>query len=102
VQSCVDGLWEADCVAAVPPTPELCGDGLDNDCNGFIDETCLNTDDEVDPDPGSETTRPASGGGSGGGCTLSHKPSVGGIPGVDMLWLLGIPVSLRLGRRFHT
>ena len=45
VMTCLsDGTWPADCdYTAIPgysPT-EICGDGLDNNCNGVIDENCL-------------------------------------------------------------
>jgi len=35
----LSGTWGA-CEAEVLPTDEICGDDLDNDCDGFIDETC--------------------------------------------------------------
>ena len=40
--SCVDGSWVDDCVAG-SPTTETC-DGLDNDCDGDVDE-------DIDPNP---------------------------------------------------
>lgn len=34
-----DGTWGA-CIGDVLPSTEVCGDGLDNDCDGFVDEGC--------------------------------------------------------------
>lgn len=38
VEACVDGLWSGVCEGAVGPVEEVCGDGLDNDCNGVVDD----------------------------------------------------------------
>ncbi len=37
-QTCRDGAWSV-CEGEVLPTPETCGDGIDNDCNGLDDGT---------------------------------------------------------------
>ncbi len=42
---CVDGEWSGDCLNATLPDAEKCGaqgtgDGLDNDCDGSVDEDC--------------------------------------------------------------
>ncbi len=36
---CVDGQW-SECVEHREPTAEVCGDNLDNDCDGSTDEGC--------------------------------------------------------------
>ena len=38
-RSCVDGIWGA-CIGGIVATTEICGDGIDNDCDGQIDEGC--------------------------------------------------------------
>ncbi|MDD5254121.1 MAG: hypothetical protein PHG05_03385 [Candidatus Nanoarchaeia archaeon] len=47
----IKGKWSvwSECIGAVNPTEEICGDGLDNDCNGQTDENCeivCNNDDD--------------------------------------------------------
>jgi hypothetical protein len=39
-RTCISGTWTdwSECYGGITPTPEVCGDGLDNDCNGLSDE----------------------------------------------------------------
>lgn len=37
-ESCVGGEWSGVCSGSVAPVAEICGDGLDNDCSGAIDD----------------------------------------------------------------
>jgi Putative metal-binding motif len=36
-ETCVNGAWNGVCVGEITPVPEVC-DGLDNDCNGSLDD----------------------------------------------------------------
>ncbi|MFH1455790.1 MAG: putative metal-binding motif-containing protein [archaeon] len=47
IQFCVNGSW-SDCEDDIESFPEVCNDGLDNDCDGYVDnddENCQVTDD---------------------------------------------------------
>jgi len=39
-QACIDGILSDECDGAVFPAEEVCGDSLDNDCDGSTDENC--------------------------------------------------------------
>jgi hypothetical protein len=42
VSTCQDQLW-GPCEGGIKPSDELCTDGLDNDCNGLVDDCGFNT-----------------------------------------------------------
>ena len=39
-RDCAGDQW-GECVGSTLPSEEICGDGLDNDCNGQVDDNCL-------------------------------------------------------------
>jgi len=56
-QTCTGGAWGS-CVGGVGPSPEICGNGLDEDCNGTADGGCPGGDDPVVTCGGSISTEP--------------------------------------------
>ena len=60
-QACLNGHWETGCPGQVLPLDhEICNDGLDNNCNGDIDEHCC--DIKVTKDASATTINPSTGG----------------------------------------
>ncbi len=75
-----DGLSTVCMATPALPVTEVCGDGIDNDCDGTIDEAgCVTA------------------GTSGNGCAAG--PSGGPSPGWLPAWLLALGIALRAARR---
>ena len=79
-ETCDDTAQWGACVGEISPTPEVCGDGLDNDCSGTVDDGCEPTCEPnfvFDPDFGDcvrdQSTCPANlmPGGDLRGCALN-------------------------------
>ncbi|NOY53555.1 MAG: DUF1566 domain-containing protein [Deltaproteobacteria bacterium] len=122
VQTCTNGVWETTCAGETPPQTEICGDGIDNDCNGIIDDNCVNTNDgnggssngsggtSTPPDQTQHTTSqeavtspPAAGGGGGGGggCSLIRQGSPSQGPDGGMVFLLLSPLGIMLWKHYR-
>ncbi len=50
VQVCTDGVWGDQCLGQVGPQTEVCGNGLDDNCNGLVDEGCTIDPGDLDQD----------------------------------------------------
>ena len=46
-QTCRGGTWSR-CEGAIAPSADVCGDAIDNDCDGEVDETCASRPDAGD------------------------------------------------------
>jgi hypothetical protein len=60
--TCLEGVWDS-CEGFIAPSPDICDDGLDNDCNGAIDDASTCAENCV----GDECDFTAGGGGDGEG-----------------------------------
>ncbi len=69
IQNCSQGQWENNCAGVVGPQPEICGDLLDNDCDGTVDEDCITPNQPPDSSPDPSPT---------GDDPLMDEPSVNG------------------------
>ncbi|MBI5739348.1 MAG: DUF4215 domain-containing protein [Nitrospirae bacterium] len=47
-ETCVNGAWDHTCAGEIAPVAEICGDGIDNDCNGTTDEAWVCSDNDGD------------------------------------------------------
>ncbi|HEY6008592.1 MAG TPA: MopE-related protein, partial [Geobacteraceae bacterium] len=80
IETCSWGLWSGTCSGAVLPIPEICGNGVDDDCDGVIDfpnlgQTCNGTGVYICSPDGRGTVC------SVAACT-SGTPCNSGLPGV--------------------
>ncbi|MEZ4461213.1 MAG: CAP domain-containing protein [bacterium] len=57
-ERCVGGQWTGECRGDVHPSDELCGDGIDDNCDGEVDEGCATTEDVGADDGSTVTTEP--------------------------------------------
>jgi len=118
IQTCVNGTWEVTCTGETPPQTEICGDGIDNDCNGITDDNCVAANDGNSGggsgDPGSTAPQPASqetvvsapsssggGGGGGGGCALNLQESSSQEPDAGMVLLFLMPFWIVLWKGYR-
>ena len=104
VERCVAGQWAGSCRLEVTPEPvDQCGDDLDNNCDGVVDDGCAPP---VSPgeDQG-QTTAPdmastpggvePQGQSAQGGCQQAPRGAAPSSPG----WLLALGLTLGLGWR---
>ncbi|MBI5055620.1 MAG: DUF4215 domain-containing protein [Nitrospirae bacterium] len=47
-ETCVNSVWDHICTGEIAPVAEICGDGIDNDCNGTTDDQWVCSDNDGD------------------------------------------------------
>jgi len=109
VERCVSGQWTGECNDEVGPEErDVCGNGLDDNCDGAVDETCSETEDVGQLDMGSssemeparetdmeEPVEKEPQRGPSGGCSTMDVPE----PDLDDLLLIGVIAMIGGARR---
>ena len=78
VERCIGGQWTGECrLEVLPAAEDICQDDIDNDCDGAVDEECVDEDDAgMDEDPGmnagEDTAEPPGDEEDPGGCSSIH------------------------------
>lgn len=97
VERCIGAQWTGECRLQVSPdSAEVCGDELDNDCDGVVDNGCSSPMVDMGPSPdqggstsdmGATLPKPSQSDDAGGGC----QSAPGSIPtgGLSLLGLTG-------------
>lgn len=93
VERCVAGKWAGECRLQVQPSEEVCDNGLDDDCDGEVDEGCGSAQDGDD----SETGETGEDGGEQGDTPSGKNAGCAVAAGNTNLWMIAF--ALLLGRR---
>src|SRR5204862_296274 len=83
-QTCIGnefGSWGA-CVGSGAPSPEICGDGIDNDCDGRVDQNCSSSG-TGDMTGGSTGSGDMTGGSTGSGDMTGGSTGSGDMTGAS-------------------
>jgi MYXO-CTERM domain-containing protein len=97
LEACNEGVFTGICENEVLPSPEVCDDRLDNDCDGEVDDGCQNLPDGGVPDTGADgetdATDPKTTGDNGCACRTGQPG--GPLPGSGFLLALGMFLVMR-------
>lgn len=94
VERCIGGQWTGECrLEVLPSAQDTCQDAIDNDCDGVVDEECVDEDDAgMEPAPdmnvGGEAMDGAGDGEAPGGCSVARQRGTGGKAPLLLLALL--------------
>jgi hypothetical protein len=82
----VDGAWQEGCAGELAPTPERCHDGVDDDCDGAVDEGCPALPACVDGDLGSRVGYAVATGSTYGATNRARGSCGGDLAGERSFW----------------
>lgn len=99
-ERCVSGQWTGECRLEVHPTEDVCGNAVDDDCDGEVDEQCPSGEDVGASDAGFDDVgalddEPPKATNADGGCATARTPGHTS----SLIWMLAAVLGRRRLRR---